>query len=48
VLETGDGKLRLSLKAIEEDQERADFDGFKEASAAAAKLGTFADLFKKK
>ena len=47
VLETGDGKLRLSLKAIEEDQERADFDGFKQASAAAAKLGTFADLFKK-
>jgi small subunit ribosomal protein S1 len=48
VLETGDGKLRLSLKAIEADQERADFDGYREATATAAKMGTFADLFKKK
>jgi small subunit ribosomal protein S1 len=42
VLETGDGKLKLSLKAVKEDEERADFDGFR-ASAGAAKLGTLAD-----
>jgi small subunit ribosomal protein S1 len=42
VLETGDGKLKLSLKAVKEDEERADFDGFR-ASAQSNKLGTLAD-----
>lgn len=42
VLETGEGKLKLSLKAVREDEERADFDGFR-ASAGAAKLGTLGD-----
>jgi small subunit ribosomal protein S1 len=47
VLETGDGKLRLSVKAIAEDEERADFDGYK-ASASQNKLGTLGDLLRKR
>ncbi|HEY6880127.1 MAG TPA: S1 RNA-binding domain-containing protein [Polyangiales bacterium] len=42
VLETGDNRLKLSLKAVKEDEERADFDGFR-ASAQATKLGTLGD-----
>jgi small subunit ribosomal protein S1 len=42
VLETGDGKLKLSLKAVKEDEERADFDGFR-ASSQSNKLGTLGD-----
>jgi small subunit ribosomal protein S1 len=42
VLETGDNKLKLSLKAVKEDEERADYDGFR-AAASATKLGTLAD-----
>lgn len=48
VLETGDGRLRLSLKAVKEDEERADFAGFRANVAATEKLGTFADLLRKK
>jgi small subunit ribosomal protein S1 len=47
VLETGEGKLRLSVKAVQADQERAEFDGYR-ASADTGKLGTFADLFNKR
>jgi small subunit ribosomal protein S1 len=47
VLETGEGKLRLSVRAVKDDEERAEFDGYR-ATQAAEKLGTFADLFKKK
>jgi small subunit ribosomal protein S1 len=43
VLETGDGKLRLSLRAVKDDEERADFDGYRASTAAAGKLGTLAD-----
>jgi small subunit ribosomal protein S1 len=45
VLETGEGKLRLSIRALREDEERAEFDGYR-ASAGEAKLGTLADLLK--
>jgi predicted RNA-binding protein with RPS1 domain len=48
VLETGEGKLRLSLRAVKDDEERADFDGYRAESAASRNLGTFADLLKKK
>ncbi|MFT3922778.1 MAG: S1 RNA-binding domain-containing protein [Myxococcales bacterium] len=48
VLETGEGKLKLSLRAIKDDEERADFDGFRAQSASAGKLGTLADLLKRK
>jgi small subunit ribosomal protein S1 len=48
VLETGDGKLRLSLRAVKDDEERADFDGYRESTAAQSGFGTFADLLKKR
>jgi small subunit ribosomal protein S1 len=47
VLETGEGKLRLSIKAIAEDEERADFDGYR-ASVSQSKLGTLGDLLRKR
>jgi ribosomal protein S1 len=47
VLETGEGKLRLSVKAVAEDEERAEFDGYK-ASASQNKLGTLGDLLRKR
>jgi small subunit ribosomal protein S1 len=43
VLETGEGKLKLSLRAVKEDEERAEFDGFRASSAQAGKLGTLGD-----
>lgn len=48
VLETGEGKLRLSVKAVEADREREEFDGYRAAAADSGKLGTFADLFNKR
>jgi small subunit ribosomal protein S1 len=48
VLEMGEGKLRLSLRAVKDDEERADFDGFREKASADNKLGTFADLLRKR
>jgi small subunit ribosomal protein S1 len=48
ILETGEGKLKLSLRAVKDDEERADFDGYRAQSAASNKLGTLADLLKRK
>jgi hypothetical protein len=48
ILETGDGKLRMSLRAIKADEERADFDGYRERSGVASGFGTLADLLKGK
>jgi small subunit ribosomal protein S1 len=48
VLETGEGKLKLSVRAIKDDEERADFDGYRAQSAASGGLGTLADLLKRK
>lgn len=48
VIETGEGKLRLSIRALKEDEERADFDGFLTNTVTNGKFGTFGDLFKKK
>jgi small subunit ribosomal protein S1 len=48
VLETGDGKLRMSIRAIKDDEERADFDGYRASTAASTRFGTFGDLLKKK
>lgn len=48
VLETGEGRLRLSIRAIKDDEERADFDGYRETAAASKTLGTFGDLLKAK
>ncbi|HEY2733995.1 MAG TPA: S1 RNA-binding domain-containing protein, partial [Polyangiales bacterium] len=47
VLETGEGKLRLSVKAVKEDEERADFDGYR-ASVSNSTLGTLGDLLRKR
>lgn len=44
VLETGEGRLRLSIKALKEDEERALYDGYRETAATPAKLGTLGDL----
>ena len=46
VLETGEGKLRLSIKGAADADERADFEAAKGKAAAPRSLGTFADLLK--
>jgi small subunit ribosomal protein S1 len=46
VLETGEGKLRLSLRAVQEEQERSEFDGYRATATAPGKLGTLGDLLK--
>jgi len=46
VLETGDGKLKLSIKAAKDADERADFEQAKAKGAAPKSLGTFGDLLK--
>jgi small subunit ribosomal protein S1 len=46
VLETGEGRLRLSVKGAKDAEERADFEAARGKAAAPASLGTFADLLK--
>ena len=46
VLETGDGRLRLSIKGAKEAEERADYEEARGKQRAPASLGTFADLLK--
>lgn len=48
VLETGEGRLRLSIRALREDEERAQFEGYRDRTSAPAKLGTLGDLLKKR
>jgi small subunit ribosomal protein S1 len=48
VLETGEGRLRLSLTAAKDDEERAQFEEIRGKGAAPKTLGTFADLLNKK
>lgn len=48
VIDTAEGRLRLSLRAVRDDEERAQFDGFRARTNATATLGTLADLFAKK
>jgi len=47
VLETGDRKLRLSIKAAKDAEERAQFEELKGKASAPKTLGTFGDLLKK-
>jgi small subunit ribosomal protein S1 len=47
VLETGDRKLRLSIKGAKDAEERAQFEDAKEKAGAPKSLGTFGDLLKK-
>jgi small subunit ribosomal protein S1 len=46
VLETGEGRLRLSIKGAKEAEERADFEASKGRQGTPKSLGTFADLLK--
>ena len=46
VLETGEGRLRLSIKGAKDAEERADYEAARSRGAAPASLGTFADLLK--
>jgi small subunit ribosomal protein S1 len=46
VLETGDRKLRLSVKAAKDAEERADFEESKSKAAVPKTLGTLGDLLK--
>jgi small subunit ribosomal protein S1 len=48
VLETGEGRLRLSIKGAKDDEERAQFEEARGKANAPASLGTFADLLKKR
>ena len=45
VLETGDGRLKLSVKGAKDDAERRDFEAHREAQGPAG-FGTFGDLLK--
>jgi small subunit ribosomal protein S1 len=48
ILEMSEGKIRLSVRALKDDEERAQFEGFREKGQGAAPrgLGTLADLMK--
>ena len=48
VLETGEGRLRLSIKGAKDDEERADFEEARGKGASPVSLGTFGDLLKKR
>jgi small subunit ribosomal protein S1 len=48
VLETGDRKLRLSIKAAKDAEERAQFEESRSKASAPKTLGTFGDLLKKR
>jgi small subunit ribosomal protein S1 len=48
VLDLAGGKMRLSLRAMKDDEERKQFEGFKkEAAPAPGKMGTLGDLLMK-
>lgn len=47
VMETGEGRLRLSIKAAREDEERLQFDSYRDSVKSPQKLGTLGDLLKK-
>jgi small subunit ribosomal protein S1 len=48
VLETGEGRLRFSVKAAKDAEERAQFEEVRGKAGAAASFGTFGDLLKKR
>lgn len=47
VLETGDGRLKLSVRGAKDEAERADFEAHKDKASAGKSFGTFGDLLKK-
>ena len=46
VMETGDGKLKLSVRGAKDAEERKDFDAHKKAAHEQRSMGTFGDLLK--
>jgi ribosomal protein S1 len=51
VVEIGEGRMRLSVRALKDDEERAQFDGFREQekkAPAVHSFGTLGDLRKSK
>ncbi len=48
VLETGDGRLKLSVKGAKDAAERAEYETHREKASAPSGFGTFGDLLKKK
>jgi ribosomal protein S1 len=51
VIDMTEGRMRLSVVALKEDEERAHYEGFREREGEAAapqKLGTLGDLLKKR
>jgi small subunit ribosomal protein S1 len=48
VLETGEQRLRFSVKAAKDAEERAQFEEVRSKGAASASFGTFGDLLKKR
>ena len=47
ILETGDGRLRLSIKGAKDAEERAQFEDVRRTQQAPQSLGTLGDLLKK-
>ncbi len=51
VVEIAEGRIRLSVRGLKDDEERADFDGFREQEKKAEvtqSMGTLGDLLKKR
>lgn len=46
IMETGEGKLKLSVKGAKDAEERKDFDAHKETARQNRSFGTFGDLLK--
>ncbi|HEY1954470.1 MAG TPA: S1 RNA-binding domain-containing protein [Polyangiaceae bacterium] len=47
ILETGDGRLKLSVRGAKDAAERAEFEAHKDKASAPAALGTFGELLAK-
>ena len=48
VIETGEGRLRLSIQGAKDDEERADFEEARGKVGTPTSLGTFGDLLRKR
>ena len=48
VVETGEGRLKLSVRALQDDEERAQFEGYQGSASVTRGLGTLGELLAKK
>jgi small subunit ribosomal protein S1 len=50
IVDLAEGRMRFSVRALKDDEERAEFEGFREKETAAAPrgFGTLGDLLKNK